>query len=220
MFIEIGFLRSKKEKKPANKAGKKDKDVVNGNGKNGGSSGTGSPKETLRQTSISLMMGGDASSNEANRESNLVSDVKVDDEGYIIPPHAMETESSGVRTSSKRKELDNFYSDSDTSDDEDTKKPIHVVIKPISENQNMRTTGSIAELKETVKGLSISPSLLPSVRLYSHPGYVFLCIVCLAVFLMINPISSSSFLSDSLVPLLAISTLRKRNCDTCLEVTK
>lgn len=93
------------------------------------------------------------------------SDVKMDEEGYIIPPHLIAAQNSSEgRTSSKRKEHDRFYSDSDSSDDdEDIKKPIHVIIKPINGSQGLKQTGSIAELKETVKGLSISPSLLPSV---------------------------------------------------------
>lgn len=143
------------------------------NGKSGTSSAGGSPKDTLtmRQTSHTSSLMGDISSLEGNRDSTSATDVKMDEEGYIIPPHHnIPDYSSDARTSSKRKELDRFYSDSDSSDDEEeVKKPIHVIIKPINGTQGLKTTGSIAELKETVKGLSISPSLLPSVC-FAVPG--------------------------------------------------
>jgi hypothetical protein len=157
-----GFLRrDKKDKKMNNKTNKKDKDAVNGNGKNCSTSTAegSSPKDSLRQPNLKQ----DSSSLDGNRDSTS-SDVKVDEEGYIIPPHLIAAAAAESSGSSKRKEHDRFYSDSDSSDDdEDIKKPIHVIIKPINGDQGLKTTGSIAELKETVKGLSISPSLLPSV---------------------------------------------------------
>lgn len=92
-----------------------------------------------------------------------MADVRVDDEGYVIrDPVSCEP----------RKEADNFYSDSDSSDDEDNKKPIHVVIKPIN-GATLKSSGSIAELKETVKSLSISPSLTAAVIIVSH-SFLFL----------------------------------------------
>lgn len=168
-IVFSGFLRREKKDKDKKVSKASKKDLLNGsNGKSGTSSAGGSPKDTLtmRQVShTSSLMGGDVSSLEGNRDSTSGTDVKMDEEGYIIPPHHdIPGNSSDARTSSKRKELDRFYSDSDSSDDdEEVKKPIHVVIKPINGSQGLKTTGSIAELKETVKGLSISPSLLPSV---------------------------------------------------------
>lgn len=100
----------------------------------------------------------DSSSLDTNKDSNSASEVRVDEEGYIIPPH--------LATDASKKEP-KFYSDSDTSDDEDgPKKPIHVVIKPINSisTSSIKGTGSIQELKETVQGLSLS-SLTTSVSL-------------------------------------------------------
>lgn len=90
----------------------------------------------------------------SGRDSNPVTDVRVDDEGYVI---------RDPLSYDQRKEADNFYSDSDSSDDEENKKPIHVIIKPINGSTALKSSGSIAELKQTVKSLSISPSLTTSV---------------------------------------------------------
>lgn len=93
----------------------------------------------------------------ANRNSG--SEVRVDEEGYIIrdPVSAV--------SGDQRKEVDNFYSDSDSSDEEEHKKPIHVIIKPISGQNDVRNMESIAELKQTVKSLSISPSQVAPVNI-------------------------------------------------------
>lgn len=133
-----GFLRSKRDRVKTSKSSKKEK--------NGGAK-----SEAISETGLKT----------ESRDTNATSDVRVDDEGYVIrEPESCE----------QRKEGDNFYSDSDSSDDEDSKKPIHVIIKPINGAAGPKTSGgSIAELKQTVKSLSISPSLTTSVTISFQP---------------------------------------------------
>jgi len=130
-----GFFTSKRgDKKPDKKTIKKDKERP--------------PSSTNGRAEVAT---NDSSSLDTNKDSNSASEVRVDEEGYIIPPH--------LATDTSKKELDKFYSDSDTSDDEDShKKPIRVVIKPINSTStsSIKGTGSIQELKKTVQGLSLS----------------------------------------------------------------
>lgn len=97
----------------------------------------------------------------ANKEDNISIEAKdnsstepsqtephVDEEGYIIR----------ATGSDKKSDIDNFYSSSDCDSDENEKK-FHFEIKPVLNNGG----ASVAELRETVKSLSISPSLQQTV---------------------------------------------------------
>ena len=132
LLCRLGFLRSKRDRVKSSKPSKKDKSAA-------------------KPEAIS-----DAGPEAGSRESNSGSEVRVDDEGFVIREPVTD----------QPKELDNFYSDSDSSEDEESKKPIHVIIKPIN-GSNSTKRDSIAELKQTVKSLSISPSMTTSVSLAS-----------------------------------------------------
>lgn len=131
-----GFLRSKRDRVKTTKSSKKDKNA-------------GSKSEAISETGVRPESG--------SRETTAtVTDIRVDDEGYVI---------RDALSNDQNKDADHFYSDSDSSDDEESKKPIHVIIKPINGTTVPKSSGSIAELKQTVKSLSISPSLTAPVTI-------------------------------------------------------
>lgn len=80
---------------------------------------------------------------------SLDEEPEVDSEGYTIRKPNNETPSNN------HKQLDKFYSSSDSSDSEtEADKKLHFEIKP--RNGTIKNEPSVAELKETVKQLSIS----------------------------------------------------------------
>lgn len=159
-------MRSKREKskKNLNNDSKHDKKDSNGSSqKQNGSSNSTSDHNPDNNSSLES----------TNRASDNVSsgnnDVKVDEEGYVI------REPSTYPPSVSKKDVDKFYSESDSdSDGDDHKKPIHVFIKPIVNNDrsSSRGTGSIAELKQTVAGLSISPSIFHNNHVSIHSDVI------------------------------------------------
>ena len=98
---------------------------------------------------------GKTDGSDVNKESGT--EARVDEEGYVI------REPSTYESLNKKEEK--FYTDSDSdSDGEENKKPIKVVIKPINGPSSNNRYGSIAELQQTVRGLTISPSITSAVR--------------------------------------------------------
>ena len=99
---------------------------------------------------------GKTDGSDGNKESGTEV-ARVDEEGYVI------REPSTYESLNKKEEK--FYTDSDSdSDGEENKKPIKVVIKPINGPSSNNRYGSIAELQQTVRGLTISPSITSAVR--------------------------------------------------------
>ena len=93
----------------------------------------------------------------ASGRGSLDEEPEVDSEGYTI------RKSNNEHIANSHKQLDKFYSSSDSSDTEtEAEKKLHFEIKP--RNGTIKKEPSIAELKETVKQLSIS-SLHPTVIL-------------------------------------------------------
>lgn len=88
---------------------------------------------------------------------SLDEEPEVDAEGYTIrKQHASDYHSNS------HKQLDKFYSSSDSEDSEaEGEKKLHFEIKPRA--NGLKSEPSLAELKETVKQLSISPSFQYSV---------------------------------------------------------
>lgn len=85
-------------------------------------------------------------------KNSTTSSASTADEEYSENPLPSETFGSSL---SSRKEVDSFYSDSDTSDDEDTyTKPIKVVIRPINGLENGNKSDTLSELKQAAMSLS------------------------------------------------------------------
>lgn len=90
----------------------------------------------------------DSKVNSSNGRSSLEDEPEVDSEGYTIrKPHDL--------NGNGHKQLDKFYSSSGSEDsDTEAERKLHFEIKP--RNGGLKLEPSLAELKETVKQLSIS----------------------------------------------------------------
>ncbi len=134
----LGFLRrnKRKEKKKKSSAGKEE-------------DGSESVKD----------MGSDG---EENRKSETPTP-EVDEEGYSKPPRQSTSNQDPWADFNQSK---SFYSSSDDSDDETTRRKIKVEIKPVTSNGGGKSVASVDELRSVVTGLELPPppiSLVSSV---------------------------------------------------------